>query len=183
MGVAGCIGVLGSGMPRHRATIVAGCIGVPRSVKPVEGFAADRYLGKWYEIARLNHRFEKDLEAVTAEYSLLSEGKIRVINRGYSKEKGNWKEIAGHAKSVSDVSVGHLKVSFFGPFYASYIIFGLDHRNYQYAFVSGYNTNYLWLLSREPKVSDFVRGEFIEAARMAGFSVKDLIWVDQNRNF
>ena len=77
------------------------------------------------------------------------------------KEKGRWKQITGHAKSVSDVSIGHLKVSFFGPFYASYVIFGLDHRNYQYAFVSGYNTNYLWLLSREPKVSDFVRDEFV----------------------
>ena len=174
--------ILGLWILSITAITIAGCIGVPRSLEPVEGFVADRYLGKWYEIARLNHRFEKDLEAVTAEYSLLPEGKIRVINRGYSKEKGRWKQITGHAKSVSDVSIGHLKVSFFGPFYASYVIFGLDHRNYQYAFVSGYNTNYLWLLSREPKVSDFVRGEFIEAARMAGFSVKDLIWVDQNLN-
>ena len=159
-----------------------GCIGVPSGVKPIEGFIADRYLGKWYEIARLNHRFEQGLEAVTAEYSLLRDGEIRVINRGYSKEEGEWKQVIGHAKSVSDVGIGHLKVSFFGPFYASYVIFGLDHRDYQYAFVSGYNTNYLWLLSREPKVNDFVRNEFTEAARMAGFSVKDLIWVDQNLN-
>ncbi len=158
----------------------SGCIGVPLGIQPVEGFIVERYLGIWYEIARLDHSFERELEAVTARYSMSSKGEIRVVNRGYSRKDGEWKEIIGHAKAVNDSSRGHFKVSFFGPFYASYIVFGLDRQDYSYAFVSGYKTDYLWLLSREPVVSDRVMDKFSKTAKAAGFAVENLVWVDPN---
>ena len=160
----------------------SGCIGVPSGIQPVEGFIVERYLGTWYEIARLDHRFERELEAVTARYSMSSKGEIRVVNRGYSRKDGEWKEITGHAKPVSDSRLAHFKVSFFGPFYASYIVFELDRQEYSYAFVSGYETDYLWLLSREPVVSDFVMDKFKKTVKASGFAVENLVWVDQSLN-
>src|SRR5690554_7009160 len=105
------------------ALTLSACTGLPSGIEPVTGFDQDRYLGTWYEIARLDHSFERGLSRVTAEYTLNDDGSIRVINRGYNTEKGAWKEAEGRAKFVGDSEVGHLKVSFFGPFYASYVVF------------------------------------------------------------
>ena len=126
------------------ALVLVGCTGVPRGVQPVKGFKLDRYLGKWYEIARLDHSFERGLTRVTAEYSLRSDGGVKVLNRGYSPAKKAWKEAEGKAYFVTTADQGYLKVSFFGPFYGSYVIFELDHKDYQYAVVSGPNKSYLW---------------------------------------
>ncbi|WP_445468635.1 lipocalin family protein [Marinobacter shengliensis] len=106
--------------------LLSGCTGLPKGIEPITGFDQDRYLGTWYEIARLDHSFERGLSQVTAEYTLNNDGSIKVINRGYNAEKGEWKEAQGRAKFVGDSNVGHLKVSFFGPFYGSYVVFGLD---------------------------------------------------------
>ncbi|WP_082888473.1 lipocalin family protein [Marinobacter sp. LQ44] len=106
--------------------LLTGCTGLPKGIEPVTGFDQDRYLGTWYEIARLDHSFERSLSQVTADYTLNDDGSIKVINRGYNAEKGEWKEAQGRAKFVGDSEVGHLKVSFFGPFYASYVVFELD---------------------------------------------------------
>ena len=106
--------------------LLAGCLGLPDSVTPVKDFEVQKYLGKWYEIARLDHSFERGLEQVTAEYSLREDGGIRVRNRGFSTEKDQWQEAEGKAYFVSDETEGYLKVSFFGPFYGSYVIFELD---------------------------------------------------------
>ena len=125
---------------------LSGCVGIPEGVKPVDNFELDRYLGKWYEIARLDHSFERGLSKVTAHYSLRDDGGINVINRGFSAEKNAWKEALGKAYFVNDADEGHLKVSFFGPFYGSYIVFELDTAGYQYAFISGPDKDYLWLL-------------------------------------
>jgi apolipoprotein D and lipocalin family protein len=158
-----------------------GCLGAPPGVEPVRGFEVERYLGRWYEIARLDHRFERGLEAVTAEYTLRSDIEIGVRNRGFDPEAGEWKEAEGRARFVYDSDIGHLKVSFFGPFYASYVIFELDG-NYGWAFVSGYDLSYLWLLARSPVVDDELRQAFVARAREIGFDVDGLIWVDQSRN-
>ena len=155
-----------------------GCLGMPERVEPVTPFDVNRYLGTWHEIARLDHVFERGLTQITAEYTLREDGGINVINRGYDKEEGEWKEAKGKAYFVEDKRTGHLKVSFFGPFYSSYVIFGLDRPNYRYAFVSGYNTDYLWLLAREPEVSDKLKAAFIEAAEKRGFDTSALIWVE-----
>lgn len=157
-----------------------GCTGLPDGVEPVKGFDKSRYLGKWYEIARLDHSFERGLSKVTAEYELLDDGGIEVTNKGYSSEDEEWKEAVGKASFVGDENVGHLKVSFFGPFYSSYAVFGLDHEDYQYAFISGYDTSYLWLLSRSPKVSNEVKENFIQKASDLGFKTDDLIFVSHD---
>lgn len=155
------------------------CTGLPANVKPVEGFELSRYLGKWYEIARLDHSFERGLDQVSAEYSLREDGSVKVVNRGYSQEKGEWKQAVGKAYFVGDKQTGHLKVSFFGPFYSSYIVFELDQENYQYAFIAGPNHDYLWLLSRSPKVSPALLQKFKALASQRGFDLSELIDVKQ----
>jgi apolipoprotein D and lipocalin family protein len=154
-----------------------GCLGTPEGVTPVKDFSIDRYLGKWYEVARLDHSFERGLSAVTAEYSLRDDGGVRVINSGLSAESGELSEAEGRAYFVEDADQGYLKVSFFGPFFGSYIIFELDTEGYEYAFVAGNNTNYLWLLARTPVVSDKVMERFIEQSKALGFATDELIFV------
>ena len=158
---------------------LGGCTGLPDQVEPVGGFDSGRYLGTWYEIARLDHSFERGLSRVTAEYSLREDGSIRVLNRGYDAEEQGWKTAEGRAKFVGPRTQGHLKVSFFGPFYASYVIFELDPA-YSTAYIAGYNHDYLWLLSRNPQLSDAAKTRFVEVVERKGFSVDDLIWVDQS---
>jgi len=150
---------------------------MPESVTPVKEFELERYLGKWYEIARLDHSFERGMDHVTAEYSLRDDGGVRVKNRGFSSEKNRWNEAEGKAFFVSEKNDGYLKVSFFGPFYGSYVIFELDKTDYQYAFVSGSNTSYLWFLSRTPTVDKELMSQFIEKAKRLGFDTDKLIYV------
>lgn len=158
--------------------MLSGCTGIPETVEPVREFNAQRYLGTWYEIARLDHSFERGLTHVTAEYSNREDGGIRVLNSGADITTGEREQAEGKAYPVDEESVGHLKVSFFGPFYASYVIFELDE-NYQYAFVSGPDTDFVWLLARTPTVSDELKQDFIDRITEAGFDADELIWVDQ----
>ena len=151
---------------------------MPESVMPVNEFELDKYLGKWYEIARLDHSFERGLEQVTAEYLLREDGGVQVKNRGFLKNKAQWKEAKGKAFFVGKSSEGYLKVSFFGPFYGSYVIFELDKENYQYAFICGPNTSYLWLLSRTPAIDKATLAQFIMTAKQLGFETEKLIYVE-----
>ncbi len=161
------------------ALALVGCTGLPRNIEPVREFDVDQYLGTWYEIARLDHRFERGLSQVTAEYTLKEDGGVLVTNRGYKEASDEWSTAEGQAYFVKDKDVGHLKVSFFGPFHASYVVFDLDEENYQYAFVTGYNRKYLWLLSRTPEVSEELKSRFLQQAESAGFDTSELIWVQQ----
>lgn len=154
------------------------CVGMPDGVKPVSSFELDRYLGKWYEIARLDHPFERGLEQVTAEYSLREDGGVRVLNRGFSTGKNKWNQSEGKAYFVEQQDMGYLKVSFFGPFYGSYIIFELDKEDYSYSFISGPDTSYLWLLSREPTVDEATMALFRSRATELGFNLDELILVN-----
>lgn len=160
--------------------LTLGCVGVPAGVTPVQDFNVDRYLGRWYEIARLDHSFERGLERVSAEYLVEPDGVIKVINRGFLKEKNRWKEAEGRALFVNDPAEAHLKVSFFGPFYSSYVVFELDEEEYQYAFVCGANTNYLWFLARTPSVEESLKKKFTARAEKLGFAADTLIWVPQS---
>ena len=159
--------------------LLAGCLGMPDKVTPVSGFELQRYLGKWYEIARLDHSFERGLVKVSAEYSLRDDGGVKVVNRGYSPADGEWKQADGKAYFVESPDQGYLKVSFFGPFYGSYIVFELERDNYQYAFVSGPDHSYLWFLSRTPTVEPALIERFVREAKRRGFDTDALILVEQ----
>ncbi|MFT4767887.1 MAG: apolipoprotein D and lipocalin family protein [Glaciecola sp.] len=182
------VSVLSKGLGRvARYSAVAGllamlsaCLGTPDGVVPVQNFEAERYFGRWYEIARLDHSFERDLINVTAEYAWGEDGAVRVFNRGYDSKDREWSEIEGKARFVGPESEAHLKVSFFGPFYASYVVFDVERENYGHAFVSGFNRDYLWLLARTPTVSDAVRAEFLKSASTLGFDIDELIWVEHS---
>ena len=159
------------------SVFVSGCMDVPEGITPIDDFELQNYMGKWYEIARLDHRFERGMSRVTAEYTLREEGGVYVTNRGYLSQKSQWKDARGKAFLVGEPNVGHLKVSFFGPFYGSYIIYALDEDR-GHAFISGSNKNYLWFLSRTPTVSQEVRARFVDQAQALGFDTSQLIFVE-----
>ena len=157
---------------------LTGCVGIPENVKPVDNFKLEKYLGKWYEIARLDHRFERGLSRITADYSLRDDGGVRVLNRGYSAKENEWKEAEGKAYFVKGTDQGYLKVSFFGPFYGSYVVFELDHENYQYSLVCGPDKSYLWILARAPEMKKDVMDKLVAKASALGFDTSKLIFVD-----
>lgn len=162
--------------------LLAGCVHAPEGIEPVSNFELQRYLGKWYEIARLDHSFERGLANVTAEYSLRDDGSVRVLNRGYSTDENKWDEAEGRARFVEGSDKGFLKVSFFGPFYGSYVVFELDRDNYDYALVAGPDPSYLWILARQPVINPTLRDRLVALAAARGFDTGQLIWVDQRLN-
>jgi apolipoprotein D and lipocalin family protein len=160
---------------------LSACLGVPDGVKPVQDFDIDSYLGKWYEIARLDHRFERGLSNVTAQYSLRDDGGVRVVNRGYNAADGQWEETEGKAYFVGDPKTGMLKVSFFGPFYGAYNVIALDQKDYQWSLVAGPDTDYLWILSRKPQLEEEIFDQLVAQAKSYGFDTESLIIVDQTQ--
>lgn len=159
--------------------LLGGCVGAPEGVKPVSGFELDRYLGTWYEVARLDHRFERGMSHVTANYSMRDDGGVAVVNRGYVTDKQEWETADGKAYFVGEADVGQLKVSFFGPFYGGYNIVDLDQESYQYSLIVGPNRDYLWILSRTPKMDPDILARLVAVADGLDFPVDELIYVDQ----
>lgn len=152
------------------------CRSIPKKATAVQPFYKDKYLGKWYEIARIDFKFERNMNNTTAQYSLKDDGRIKVVNRGYNVKKKKWKEAVGTAKFVGDENIGMLKVSFFGPFYSGYNVLAID-KDYKYALVAGKNTDYLWILSREKTIPGTIKTQYLEVATKAGYDTKDLLWV------
>ena len=155
------------------------CTGIPEGIQPISNFELPQYLGRWYEIARLDHSFEKGMQQVTATYQMREDGGVRVLNEGFLAEKNTWDQAEGKAYFVESENIGYLKVSFFGPFYGSYIIFELDE-NYEYAFVTSTNKSFLWLLAREPVINQELQQRFISTVAALGYDIEALIWVDQS---
>ena len=164
-------------------TLVAlqGCLGIPKNVEPVENFELDRYLGTWYEVARMDHSFERGMSSVTANYALREDGGVRVINRGFKDQEQLWNEAEGKAYFIGSANTGQLKVSFFGPFYGSYNIIALDQEDYAWSLVAGPNKSYLWILSRTPEIDPFVYTKLVGRAEAAGFAIDELIRVTHPR--
>lgn len=160
------------------SSLLLGCVGKPDNITPVAQLDTASYLGKWYEIARLDHSFEKGLSKVSAEYSLRDDGGLKVVNRGYLASDGKWKEALGKAYFVGAPDQGHLKVSFFGPFYGSYVIFELDPQ--RYSLVSGPDKSYFWLLSRTPALDQPTQKRLIAKAQQLGFDTSKLIYPQQD---
>jgi len=159
---------------------LVGCTGVPNGVEPVSDFEVERYLGQWYEIARYDHSFEEGLTNVTARYSLRDDGGISVVNKGFNPEQEKWDEALGKAYFVSSPDIGHLKVSFFGPFYASYVVMALDKEAYGYALVTGPDRDYLWILAREKTLPEETLAMLVTRAEALGYEKDKLIWVEHS---
>ena len=153
------------------------CAQLPKGAQAIDNFDAERYLGQWYEIARFDFRFERDMNNTTATYSLNENGTVKVLNRGYNYVKKEWSEAEGTAKFVGERNVASLKVSFFGPFYAPYNVIALDD-DYKYALVVGKNTDYLWILSRETTIPNEIKTNYVKLAQSLGFDINQLIWVE-----
>lgn len=147
---------------------------------PVRGFDADRYLGRWYEVARLPHRFERGLTDVTAEYSRNENGSLRVVNRGWSSAKGEWRSANGRARFTKTPDVGQLEVSFFGPFYGLYTVAELDS-DYRWAMVVGPGTGYFWILSRTPELDEATVSRLIATAGEFGIDTTQIERVSHDR--
>lgn len=144
----------------------------PIAVAP---FDIKRYLGKWYEIARIDFFWEKGLSQVTAEYALNSDQSIQVRNSGYKDTAGQWKTAIGKAKFAGEKNVGNLKVSFFGPFYNGYHVVRLTD-DYRYALIFGDNLDYLWILSRDTTIPDNIKSDFLSYAVESGYDLNKLVW-------
>ena len=142
----------------------------------------NRYIGKWYEIARFPNSFEKNLVGVTATYSFRKDGKIQVQNTGLKNNlDGKLEKAVGKAKIPDPAEPGKLKVSFFLFFYADYFIFELDEENYQYALIGSSSDNYLWILSRTPQMSSDVYNLLLEKAAKRGYDTSRLVKVEQKK--
>ena len=155
------------------------CSTIPDGAIAVQDFDQTKYLGKWYEIARLDFKYERDLNNTTAEYSLKENGMIKVDNNGYNSKKEEWTQAIGKAKFVDDPEVAMLKVSFFGPFYSGYNVIAIDE-DYQYALVAGASLDYLWILSRTTTIPENVKKEYLDKAQKIGYKTEDLLWVEHN---
>lgn len=158
---------------------LSACTGIPEGIQPISNFELEQYLGRWYEIARLDHSFERGMQQVTATYEMREDGGVRVINEGFITDENSWDQAEGKAYFVNSDDIGHLKVSFFGPFYSSYIIFELGE-NYEYAFVTSTNKSYLWLLAREPVIEQELQQRFISTMSALAYDTDALIWVEQS---
>lgn len=153
---------------------------IPKKAIAVINFDKAKYLGRWFEIARLDYKWERNLDNVTAEYSLNDDGTIRVDNKGYDVKKDRWEQSIGKAKFVKKDNVGMLKVSFFGPFYSGYNIIAVDS-DYKYALVAGESLNYIWILSRETTMPESIKADFLIKAQEIGYNISDLVWVNHDK--
>lgn len=156
--------------------LLTSCTGVPEGITVVDGFEVNRYLGTWYEIARLDHRFERGLVDISATYTLRDDGGIDVLNKGWDMKAGEWQEAQGKAYFVEQPDKGRLKVSFFGPFYGGYNIIDLDKKDYSYSMVAGPDRSYLWILSRTKQLPEPLLQALIGRAKTLGFATDKLIF-------
>lgn len=152
---------------------------IPKGAVPVKPFNKNKYMGKWYEIARLDFRFEKGLNNTTAFYSINEDGSIKVVNSGYNPETDQVEQTVGKATFIGSPDEARLKVSFFGPFYSGYNVIAIDP-DYKYALVAGKNLNYLWLLSRETSMPEDIMQSYLLKARNLGYDTSKLVWVEHD---
>lgn len=160
--------------------LFSACSSIPEGATAVQSFDKARYLGTWYEIARFDVRFERDLNNTTATYSLNEDGTIKVVNQGFNYKKNEWEKATGKAKFVGADDVARLKVSFFGPFYGGYNVVALDD-DYQYALIAGGNLDYLWILSRKTTIPEDIKAAYLKKAKEIGYDTDALLWVEHDR--
>jgi apolipoprotein D and lipocalin family protein len=157
------------------------CQSIPKGASVVQNFDAKKYVGTWYEIARIDFKQEKNLNNTVAQYALKNNGDIKVMNSGYNYIKQEWKNAVGNAKFRGNTTEGALKVSFFGPFYSGYNVFAVD-KDYKYALVGGKNFDYLWILSREKTIPNATKEKYLKIATDLGYNVNNLLWVEHDKD-
>ncbi len=164
------------------ALLLAGCASTrpPPGVTAVTPFDVQRYAGRWYELARLDHAFERGMTNVSAGYTVQADGSVRVVNRGYAPATGQWREAVGKARFTGAPTTGSLKVSVFGPFYGGYHVAALDP-NYRWALVLGPDTSYCWILARDKQLPAAQREAIVARAQALGVDTSSLIWVPHER--
>jgi len=160
--------------------LMSSCTGIPKGLVAIDDFDVNRYLGNWYEVARLDHRFERGLENISANYSLRADGGVNVLNKGWDTEANEWHQALGKAYFVEQANKGMLEVSFFGPFYGAYNIIALDKLAYSYVMITGPDRSYFWILSRTKKLPELTIKALIEQAKSFGFETDQLIFVNQD---
>ena len=162
--------------------VMAGCANTspPPGVKAVSPFDLQRYQGRWYELARLDHSFERGMTDVSATYTPQADGSVRVVNRGFAAASGQWREAVGKALFTGAPTTGSLKVSFFGPFYGGYHVAALDP-DYRWALVLGPDTSYCWILARDKQLDAAQRDAIVARAQALGVDTHALIWVTHKR--
>ena len=170
--IAACLGLLATGCARSTADLPA-----------VRDFSLKQYSGTWYEVERFPHSFEEGLQSVSATYTLLEDGGVRVINRGYDTQAGHWKSVEGYAEPAGNPEVGLLDVTFFWPFYGTYKILALKGDPYSCALVTGDSYEYLWILARTPDPPEATVRELRQKARRLGFDVSRLMEVRHDRRY
>lgn len=163
-------------------TLLAGCTSTspPPGVAAVTPFDLQRYQGHWYELARLDHSFEHGLTDVSATYTPLPDGSVRVVNRGFAPALGEWREVTGKARFIGAPTTGSFKVSFFGPFYGGYHVAALD-ADYRWALVVGPDRSYCWILAREKALASATKQAIVARARALGIDTDAFIWVSHQR--
>lgn len=172
--------------PLALALVLAGCSSTtpPAGITAVTPFDLSRYEGRWYEVARLDHSFERGMTDVSATYQRQPDGSVRVVNRGFDTTKGSqggeWRQAVGKALFTGDAQTASLKVSFFGPFYGGYHVAALD-ADYGWALVVGPDRSYCWILSRSRQLAPGVREQLVARASALGIDTQALIWVSQQR--
>ena len=152
----------------------------PLGIQAVKPFDLARYQGRWYELARLDHRFERGMTDVSATYNAQPDGSVRVLNRGYDTGKGEWREALGKALFTGAPDTASLKVSFFGPFYGGYHVAALD-ADYGWALVVGPDLDYCWVLARDKQLEPALRDAITARAKALGVNTSALIWVTHQR--
>lgn len=161
--------------------LMTSCRSIPKSATVIKDFDASKYVGTWYEIARIDFKHERNLNNTAAQYSLKDNGDIKVVNSGFNYLKNEWTQREGNAKFRGAKNIGALKVSFFGPFYSGYNIYALD-KEYKYVLIGGKNYDYLWILSREKSIPNHVKQHYLRIASNFGYNVNDLLWVEHDKN-
>ena len=162
--------------------VMAGCANTspPPGVEAVSPFDLQRYQGRWYELARLDHSFERGMTDVSATYTPQADASVRVVNRGFAAASGQWREAVGKALFTGAPTTGSLKVSFFGPFYGGYHVAALDP-DYRWALVLGPDTSYCWILARDKQLDAAQRDAIVARAQALGVDTHALIWVTHKR--
>lgn len=163
-----------TGIVSSLAAALTGCGASTSDIAAVRDFEPERYMGTWYEIARLPHSFERGLDEVKAQYTLLDDGSIRVENSGM--RDGEPKSVTGSAELKHPDAkplTGELRVTFFWPFYSDYRIIELA-ADYSYAVVTGGSMDYLWVLSRKPEMAREQLDAILKRAKANGFDLGEL---------